>query len=96
MSDEPKVVRTAAKLCAGYHQVEIMLHALGFQKRAGRWSSGGWRNHFDAGDSDDAGVCAGLAAEGWMCKLSSGCFSVTKAGKSALQLAGWNFGEGGI
>lgn len=29
-------------------QLHVMLHALGIQKRGGRWSVGGWRNDFVA------------------------------------------------
>lgn len=95
MSDK-RIQRTADKLGTGYHQTEILLHALGFQKRGFKWTMGGWRNHFDAGESDNAGVCAGLAASGWMDQLVGGYYIVTDAGKAALRLAGWKFEDEGV
>ena len=93
--NDARITRTSAKLGLGYHGLEILLHALGIQKRAGKWSKGGWRRHFDPGESDDAGMCAGLATEGWMHRKSCGGYVVTKAGMAALQLAGWKLVEDG-
>lgn len=75
----------------------ILLHALGVQKRAGRWSVGGWRNYYNTNSHADSLVdCKVLAACGWMAGHRSlgidreeWTFRVTEAGIAALRLAGW-------
>jgi hypothetical protein len=78
-------------------QLHVMLHALGIQRRNGKWSKGGWRNYYSTHrDADCFLDCEALASSGWtrgyVGTSSDGeawTFKVTAAGIAALQLAGW-------
>ena len=80
----------------------ILLHSLGIQKRAGKWSKGGWRNDFSTSpDTDSFMPCKVLAVGGWMTgyatKTDSGetwTFRVTEAGIAAIRLAGFKIETG--
>lgn len=74
--------------------LDIMRHALGIQKRNGRWSIGGWRNRFVIMDShDDYDNCKALLANGYMQKVKldkkifgeAYTYSVTELGKNELK-----------
>lgn len=75
-------------------ELHIMLHALGVQQRGGKWSRGGWRNHFSTAPTcDDYETCLDLNGRGWLAPSHinnpTRTFHVTEAGEAALILAGW-------
>lgn len=82
-------------------QLHTLLHTLGIQKRGGKWSTGGWRNHFSTSPEADSFVeCKVLRALGWMAGHTvpsahgeTWIFRVTEAGRAALRLAGWPVDE---
>lgn len=70
----------------------ILLHALGIQFRSRRWSTGGWRNHFEASDGPGGtmALCMVLTVDGWLRKAAgTRLFAVTPAGIAALRSVGW-------
>lgn len=84
----------AKKLPLSEEHLGILLHSLGVQNRGGKWSKGGWRNHYSTDrKADSYPHCKRLTAGGWMKGFDFGaeglCFSVTEAGIAALKLAGW-------
>lgn len=82
------------KLPLSEEHLHMLLHSLGIQNRGGKWSTGGWRNHYstDRG-ADSFPHCKRLQADGWMEGFDFGAdgwtFRVTEAGIAALKLAGW-------
>lgn len=93
-----RVTKAAARLRLSTRQLEVMLHALGIEHRAGRWTAGGWRNrYYLTSDGCDAWAdCQALVAGGWMRsreypdEMGGGTtFFVTVAAMRALQLTGW-------
>lgn len=98
MSRADRVIKTATRLHLSTKQVEILLHSLGIQRRAGRWTAGGWRNrYYLTSDACDAWAdCMALVAGGWMRSreypdaMGGGTtFYVTVAAMRALQLTRW-------
>lgn len=71
---------------------DILLHALGIQRRCGRWSTGGWRNHFEASDGPGGtlALCMVLTVDGWLRRAAgTRLFAVTPAAIAALRSVGW-------
>lgn len=98
MASGDKVREAASRLRLSTRQLEIMLHAIGIERRAGRWTAGGWRNrYYLTSDGCDAWAdCQALVAGGWMRsreypdEMGGGAtFYATVAAMRALQLAGW-------
>lgn len=74
--------------------LDVMRHALGIEKRRGRWTIGGWRNRYvilDAHDTSD--YCEELVDNGYMKKTrldkrifgGAWCYLVTERGKIELK-----------
>ena len=98
-----KIVAASRRLHLSTKQVEIMLHALGIEHRAGRWTAGGWRNRYylTSPICDNWADCSALVSGGWMrsreypVELGGGAmFYVTDAGRAAIASMGWKINAG--